>query len=106
MICATSSYASIVIENTSYSEVSIKFIDRLGKWVDSSVEARSFKTFNMKSTMIKIDTDNVFVEYNISSGNVYRLFINKEENFWDLKKITNPEQLHDYVQRGMIKNRK
>ena len=103
LICATSSFASIIIENRNYSEISFKFIDSNGSWVDKIIEARSFNEIKMNSTKIKINTDNMFVEYKLYSNNVYTFFIDKEDSFWDIKKVTDSEELLPYIQRGMIK---
>ena len=106
LIFVTSSIASIVVENRNYTDVSFKFIDKSGEWIDEVLEARSFKEIKMNSTKVKIDTDNMFVEYKVYSNNVYTFFIDQNENFWDIKKVTKPIELLDYIQRGMIKNRK
>ena len=106
LILATSSLASIIIENRNYSDVSFKFIDKSGDWADETLEARSFKELKMNTTKVKIDTDNIFVEYKIYSNNVYTFFIDQKGSYWDMKKVHKSDELLPYVQRGMIKNRK
>lgn len=102
MMISSSWADSIILENRNYSEVSIKYLDHTGRWVDDIVEPRAVKELKLSKTQIKIDTDDVYVEYALYQNNVYAIYIDQKGGYWDLKRVTNKQELMPYVQRGMI----
>ncbi len=98
----TSTFASIILENRNYSDISIKYLNKSHQWVNDFVPARSFIEIKRSVTTLKIDTDDMFVEYEVRANSVYTFFIDQDEMYWDIRKITDKDELLPYIKRGMI----